>query len=132
MSRRTMSDLRAENKLLRHYRKASNLALVLNGLIKWCGLVAIFYFGYLSINSLSGRDTNAKIGFNVFGDIRFSDAVAVVLGGGGMLYGQAQRRLRKRTIQHMQGRIKLYEQTIDQKRSSSGLTPSGDTHPGDL
>lgn len=132
MTRSTKAELQAENKYLRRNKKASNFALIINNLVRWIGLVAICYLVYRSIDTLAGRSTDAKIGLSLLGDVRFSDAVAAVLGGGGMLYGYAQHRLRRSVIERLQGRIRKYEEMIDNGRTSSGLTTSGDTHPEDL
>jgi len=39
--------------------------------------------------------------------------------------------LRKRKTEYFQNRIKLLEEEIDPNRSSSGLTPKGETKPED-
>jgi hypothetical protein len=106
-------------------------ASVANNLIRWGGLVAIFYFIYRSIGALAGNTTVANIGLTVFGDVKLSDVFGYVFGGSGVAYGLAQKRLRRNKTHYLQGRIKDLETKLDPQRTSSGLTTHGDTHPKD-
>ena len=47
----------------------------------------------------------------------------------GWVYGMAQARLRRRTIRDLEAPRKARELEIDPRRSSSQLTPSGETPP---
>jgi hypothetical protein len=126
------ADLQAENRLLRRDRNGGAIASVLNNLFKWTGVVILGYFTYQSIDSLAGKTTTADIGIKVFEDLKISDVIAAVATCSSVLYGLAQRKLRKSTIERLQGRIKKLEQSRDPSRTSSGLTPTGDTHPNDI
>lgn len=128
---KTAAELKAENKLLRKTNVALAIAGVVNNLIRWTALSFMAYCIYLSINSLSGRETAAQILINVLGDLKISESVAYVLGVGGVIYGVNERRLRQKTVKHMQGRNIKLEKKIDQKRSSSNLTEEGETNPVD-
>ncbi len=132
MSRKTTrAELLAENKLLRRMRTIGTVGAVANNLIRYGGLVLIVYFIYRSIDTLAGRTTGADIGVSLFANVKVSDTVAWVFGGGGTLYGLRQRSLRRATIERLQGRIKHLETARDPGRKSSGLTERGETHPMD-
>ncbi len=100
-------------------------------LIPWGALIVIAYYLSGSINVLAGKYTFADIGFRVLSDIRVSDGVAYLLGGGGVAYGLNERRLRRKTIERLSGRIQELEKRLDPRRSSSKLTRRGTTRPED-
>jgi hypothetical protein len=55
--------------------------------------------------------------------------LAYAFGGGGLLYGLNERRLRRNAVRRLApGRVQ-YEQGLDPGRSSSGLTQTGETSP---
>jgi hypothetical protein len=86
---------------------------------------------YRCVDTLAGRATEANIILKFLGDLNVSNALAYILGGGGIVYGMNERRLKKRTIKRLEDRIHLYEQQIDPGRSSSRLGTDGDTNPND-
>lgn len=127
----TRADLEAELRVMRRQRNGGAIASVVNNLIRWAGVVAIAGFVYLSIDSLAGETTSADIGVRIIGNIKLSEVFAFLFGGGGVAYGLRQRTLRRSTIERLQARIKKLEEKKDPARTSSGLTPKGDTHPND-
>lgn len=127
----TRADLEAENRLLRKQRTGGLIASVLNNLIRWGEAVAIAGFFYLSIDSLFGQDTTADIGIRLLGIVELNDVVFLLSGVGGVGYGLRQRKLRHDTIERLQGEKRTYETERDPTRTSSGLTPRGETHPTD-
>lgn len=129
---KSKAQLEAENRLLRDNAQSNAVASVLRDVAKWAALGFIAYCAYLSVASLAGRSTNADIVVNVLSDIRISQALAWLLAAGGISYGRVQRRLKKGTVERLQGRIKELETRVDPKRSSSGLTVRGDTNPEDI
>jgi hypothetical protein len=94
-------------------------------------VVFVAFFMMRMIQSLSGQTTFADIGIKVLGNISISATLAWGVGGTGIIYGWRQRSLRKTTISRLQGRIQYLEQLRDPSRSSSFLTPRGDTNPQD-
>lgn len=102
-----------------------------NNLVKWLGLSFIAFMGFLSINSLSGNYTIAEIGIEFASSFKVNTAVSYVFGLSGVLYGLFERDLRKRTIERMSKRTTELELSIDPNRSSSNLTPRGNTRPED-
>lgn len=124
---KTKAELLAENKLLRTQNWIAAFTTLGNRLITWGGAVAIAYLGYRSIDALAGKSTVSDIGIKLLGNVRISEGLAWVLGGGGTLYGISQRKLRRDTIERLQGRITELEKEHDPKRSSSNLTVRGTT-----
>lgn len=130
-SNKSKTELLVENRFLRKDRNASNITTVLTYLIKYGALVGVFYFIYLSVLALSGKHTFADIGISVLGGVNISVSLAWLFGIGGILYGIWQRKVRKDTVERLQGRNQYLELQIDSKRSTSQLTPRGDTREED-
>jgi hypothetical protein len=131
-SEKSRAELLAEVSLLRRWRGSGAFASVVNNIVRWGGLVCIVYWIYRSVDALAGNVTTASIGLNIVGDVRLSDIFGYLFGGSGIAYGLSQRHLRRRTIYQLQARIKELEAHIDPRRTSSGLTTRGATHPRDL
>ena len=132
MSKKTAAELRAENRLLRLFSTTQAITSTLNTLIRWVGLGWLGWCAYLSVSVLAGKTTLADVGVKVLADVRFSEAAAWVFGASGVGYGLRQRKLRGDTTARQQGRIRKLEATVDPGRSSSDLTPRGQTRDEDL
>lgn len=89
--------------------------------------VAIFWFIFLSIDSLAGDETNATI--NVVFDILKNRSVATVapwaFGAGGIAYGWLQHRIRIAKVARLSEQNKLLERKLDEGRQSSRLNHEG-------
>ncbi len=94
----------------------------------WCFAAVVLYW---VVNVLAGRTTSllVQVALNLLFDIRF----AVMLGstGAAVIWALAERRLRQRTIMRLHPRIKYLESILDAGRSTSNLTPKGETNPMD-
>ncbi len=132
MTKKSRAALEAENKLLRKYKVSESIANVMNTVIKWSALVWIVKYGYLSILALAGQITKADLGVNLLANEAFAKVVAVIFAFGGIGYGLNERRLRKNTVEGLSSRVQELEGMVDESRSSSQLTPRGDTHPKDI
>ncbi len=132
--KKTAVELQAENRILKRVRGSEGIASVLRTGIMWAAIAFIFYQLRLSVEALAGQVTLADIGIGVklLGNFTISHALAALLSGGGVAYGVSQNRLRKKTVERLQKRNQDLERMIDSKRSSSLLTPRGDTRPEDL
>jgi Flp pilus assembly protein protease CpaA len=101
--------------------------------IRSAATVAIFYFAFRALEALGGQDTKLSIAltvvFHAFAELKFVLAVAGL--SGVTIWAVAERKLRHRKVEYLQGRIKTLELQIDPGRTSSGLTPAGKTHPRD-
>jgi hypothetical protein len=128
---RSTAELRAENCLLRQFRTAEGVTSVIRELIRWGGLILITRYLYLTVAALAGQQTTADIGINLLADLRITEAFAILFGSSGIAYALGQRKLRRDTVERLQGRIKKYERLLDPERSSSNLTARGETRPED-
>lgn len=129
--KKSRAELEAELKMLRRQKGATAVASVLNSLIKWGALVAMTGYCYLSIETLAGKSTFADIGVFVLADLGISKGLSWLLAVLSVGYGLRQRSLRKRTVERLHARIRELERGYDPGRTSSGLSPRGDTHPED-
>ncbi|MFP4131965.1 MAG: hypothetical protein ACLFVF_07610 [Thiohalospira sp.] len=99
--------------------------------------VLLFYFIYLSINSLAGKETDANIA--LLADLSTGCSklllaltiLSVLLATFGILYGRKQERLKKDVIRDLSEYRTKYEQILDPERTSSNLANNGDTRPED-
>ena len=80
---------------------------------------------------LAGKVTLADIGIGFLGSFTISNSVALLFGGGGVIYAIRERRNRIKELQKYSKRTILLEQRIDPNRTSSNLTPKGETNPLD-
>jgi hypothetical protein len=113
-------------RVVHRYRTARTaLRVGFGGFVVWCL--------YLSIDSIAGKTTAFQaavtVGFSLLWDIRF--VVAFSLAGATTIWAMAERWLRHRKVNYLQGRIKDLELNIDPGRSTSGLTTKGRTNPRD-
>lgn len=134
MSRRkskSKAELIAENEALHRHGVGSSIAKVLTSLIQWVGLSSITYFAFRAIDSLSGQATTADIGVSFMADIKVSVMLSWAAGAAGVAYGYGQRKLRKNTVEKLHKRNQELESEFDKRRSSSQLTPKGDTRDED-
>lgn len=94
----------------------------------------IAWMFYLSIDvgtkNLGGKATIATI--SVIADVTVKDVALIVVAFGGLFYGRQQGSLRRDYIKRLSQQQKELEARIDPSRTSSGLTPEGDTNPKDL
>ena len=99
--------------------------LILVG-IPWGALVFIVYWVTGALAEFSGKTTLAQLGISFFGT-----TIAYIVGIGGIGFGLIEKRLRRNTIERLQGRIQQLEEVRDPKRTSSKLTTRGTTRPED-
>lgn len=100
---------------------------VINALFKWGAIAYGAYCLYSSIASLAGLDTFARIGVEFAANMTVSKWAAYTFGAGGIAYGVNEKRLRRNTVRRLGPKQVEYEQALDPRRSSSGLTQTGDT-----
>ena len=129
--KKSRAELEADLKALRRHQTGSVVAKSLESLFKWAGITLIAYWSYRSIEVLAGETTTADIGLTILADVQTSKGVAWIVAILASGYGLRQRTLRKRNIERLQARIRALESHIDPGRTSSGLTPQGETNPKD-
>lgn len=125
--KKTRSELEAENRLLKQHGLSTNLSKIIIEIIRYGAIVACFYFLQQMVHDLAGKQTAAKINVDIM-----TEVFAVAFGIGGIAYGRRQRKLRRDKTEYLQNRIQSLEKLVDPKRSSSRLTPRGETRPEDL
>ena len=126
--------LKIENQNLRAHRLGDQVADVFGKLIEFGGYVGIAFFVYLSVDSLSGKKAKAEIAVESsmsFGSTKLTVFIAIVFGFFGVLYGKRQDRLKKKYIEKYHPYQREEEEQIDPTRTSSELTPQGETRPED-
>jgi hypothetical protein len=107
------------------------MASVINTAIKWAGICVLGYELMSTVGTLAGKETTANILIKILGNITISQGVLMAYGAGATLLYARERKLRKKTVKHVHPRVKKLEEELDNKRSSSRLTESGDTNPED-
>ena len=130
LSKKTVKELDLSYKF--KFRILDLLGTVSSLVIPWGSIVAIAYWMFGTLQSFGGKSTFADIGIAFFADVKISEAVVYLFGGGGVLYGVYQKRLRRKNIERLAPRPIELEKIIDRNRSSSGLTAGGTTRPEDL
>lgn len=128
---KTKAQLIEENKFLKRANIATVVGSNINTFIRSAMWVGIAYFAYLSIGALAGQSTSANIIVQLLSDIRVETLFSYAFGVSGIVYGLRERKLRQRTIEHLQPRARVLEGILDERRSSSRLTLSGETNPAD-
>ncbi|MFC1566913.1 hypothetical protein ACFL4A_03625 [bacterium] len=118
-------------KIHRVIAYTSMFSVILSNFIKWTSLIVIIYFIHKSIFYLSGKTADANILIKVLGNINIKTKIAYSFGFVGVLYGYLQRKLRKDKVAELADRNKQLEKIIHNNRSSSKLTPLGNTRKED-
>ena len=96
-------------------------------LIRWLGAALICFIGKDILSTFAGRTTEIMV--SILGKLEI--AASLALAGGCAVWAILERIVRKRTIKRLTERTQKLEKAIDPRRSSSGLTPTGSTHPRD-
>ena len=118
-----------QKRIAREIRLTDGILALSNNVVMWAGIVLALRYIYMCVEAISGKLTDFNVG--VVASLEVSVILAWTVGLSGVVYGRLQRRLRKDVIEKLQGRINQLEKQIDKNRSSSKLTPRGDTRPED-
>ncbi len=112
-------------------RRNELIASVVHGAFKWCSLGLIPVCAYLTLTAYAGKETFANVSLQ--GVINVSTVCSLTLGAAviGVVFGRRYKKLHGNTVEQMHKRVKNLELQIDPNRTSSGLTPRGDTPPED-
>lgn len=119
---------------------STSITKVLVSATKWGGLAFCFWQAQMAVTALAGKitiakgdlrvDANAEIDLVDSGCLKIV-ALAVLIGGIGIIYGIQQSKLRRRAVERLHPFKELYEISVDPDRRSSKLTTTGDTRPED-
>lgn len=113
------------------FKKIDSLVVVAREVIKWSGLVLLGRYGYLSIVALAGHQTLADIVVRLLANVKLSNGILYLVTGGSVAYGLGQRHLRRKHIKRVVAAKNELEKKLDPNRTSSNLTETGTTRPGD-
>jgi hypothetical protein len=97
--------------------------------VRVIGTMGVVYFLPDIVAPFAGQATAVDLKFALFGDVKV--AVSMTLAGSATVWAIAERMLRHRKVEYLQGRIRDLETRIDKNRSSSKLTTKGQTNPRD-
>lgn len=97
--------------------------------VTFAGICFVILCSGYALRPFAGQVTIVSLVFSFLADIKF--AVAVTLAGAASAWAVAERVLRRRKTEQLQGRIIELERRIDPERTSSDLTPQGTTNPRD-
>ena len=110
---------------------AGTIAGIGRDVVRWSGIGYCAYRASLVLIEWSGKTTAADLTLAMEGGgwPATTALVGITVGLAGIAYGRTQAHLRRETIRHFESRTKALERALDPNRSSSGLTPSGETPP---
>jgi hypothetical protein len=112
-------------------KRIDSVVSVVRELCKYTTIVLCFRYLYLAVAILAGKSTFADVGFRILGNIKLSDGICYLLGGGGVIYGVGQRQLRRKNVGRLSREKNELERILDPNRTSSNLTGRGTTRPED-
>jgi len=138
--RRTRDYLEAENAFLKNRRFADGVASVAVAIVKWTGRGVVAYFSFRSVEVLAGKATSANIMVQMIQKLNIGESgdhslwlivLPALVAVGFAVYGLRERKLRKDTTARIHGRTARLEKLVDTNRTSSTLTPRGETSEED-
>ena len=88
-------------------------------LFKFLTVAVLAYFGYMSIDTLSGEITDANFIVGLFSDEHFVEIICLLAGIAGVFYGHRQARLRKEVVEKYHEYMQNKEEVIELNGSSS-------------
>lgn len=113
------------------FRRIDSFTSIALQVIKWGFIFGISRYGYFAIAALAGRQTVANIIFQFLGSLKGSRGLAYLFGAGGIIYGYGERKLRQRNIHRLANSKNDLERKLDPNRTSSNISKTGTTRPGD-
>jgi len=139
--KKTAAELRAEIAFIKQHAIGDNITKIIIMLIQYGVLASIAYWVYKSIDTLAGKNTAANIDIKASGAFNLAEELsqsctwiwilAILIVFAAVKYGVRQNKLRKDDIERLSRNNIELEKLIDDKRTSSTLTPRGDTNPED-
>jgi hypothetical protein len=102
--------------------------------VRSAAVCIVAYFAFEAVQKLAGQNTVVDVALSLALNVlaKLEIVIAVALTGATTAWALIERALRRRKVDHMQGRIRELETRLDPKRSTSGLTPKGKTNPRDI
>ncbi|MCC6139971.1 MAG: hypothetical protein IT389_05060 [Nitrospira sp.] len=136
MASKSVAKIELENKARRDAQLIAAFGGAINTLIKYGAFVLIAYAVENAAAALAGKETLAAFSFQgiasyVGKETSVAEWAQYAIIAALLIWGSVERKLRKDVIQRLHGRIHHLEKQIDPKRTSSQLTPRGDTREVD-
>jgi hypothetical protein len=128
---RTRRELEVENAVLRRINLQQGTSSVIRAVVKWGAIAFIALQARFGLEALAGQQTIADMSFKFLAEAGVSDVLAWLLAALGVLYGLAQRRMRRNLLERHGHRIPELERRLDAGRTSSELTERGETNQAD-
>ncbi len=131
--RRKLSEKDQFHKTQRFLAGTEAASRVLVYAVKYGALIWVAKYVYLSVVSLSGKETLAiaDLGLKVLANIGLGKWLCILLAGGSGGWAIGERRMRRKMTAEYAEKLKKYEMERDNNRTSSQLPPSGQTRQGD-
>jgi hypothetical protein len=131
--KRAMSDSRIPADLRLEFHRIDQFYLTVRTVVRGVCWVAAAYFGFGAIGQFAGESTDVNFALSLVISALFElkFVIAIALTGMACAWAAAERVLRHRKVEKLQGRIRELETAIDPERSTSGLTTKGQTNPID-
>lgn len=128
---RTAGALPLQSKDIVHIRLIDQVAATTRTITRSAAAVACVFFFSRAVTAFAGQSTSVlvQLVFAMLADVRFVFALGTAAVA--LVVAYWQYRLRQRTIKRFHPRLKELEAMLDPNRSSSSLTPSGETNPSD-
>lgn len=136
MASKSLAKIELENRARRNAQLISACGGAVIALIKVSAFVLVAYAFRDSIATLAGKETIAAFSFQAFAsylgkETSIAEWAQYITIAGLLIWGSMERKLRKDVIQRLHGRILHLEKQVDSGRTSSRLTPRGDTNEVD-
>jgi hypothetical protein len=107
-----------------------------NSLLRTACIVTPFFFAWLAVRDLAGKQTYADIGFKAVADLKMNEVLAKIApwGTSALATGWAvtERTFRKANVKRVSTENSKLQKQLDPGRRSSSLTEVGDTSPEDV
>jgi hypothetical protein len=129
--KRSDAEIQAAVRIHETRANAEVVAKVFTELVKWGSLVGIAYVLAPGFEALAGKQTVAKFSVEWLMNEQTGTAMSILFGVGGIAYGRRQAKLRQEAIERLHKYQLAHEKAIDPKRTSSKLTPRGETRVED-
>ena len=115
----------------RQYSLCLEIIKTTGRVVPYIAITVTVYFVYLAIVAVAGTTTQFKFFHTISLEILGRSLPWWLLTICTVLWAIIENALRRRKTEKLAGRIAKLESQLDPNRTSSGLTPSGDTHPDD-
>ena len=115
-----------ELEIKRIETRTYTLISISSHLFKFLTIAVLAYFGYMSIDALSGEITEANFIVGLFSNKYFANVICLLVAIASIIYGRRQSKLRKDVVERFHKHMQNEEKAIDPSRSSSRMDARGE------